>query len=131
MSYHTVSSPSIYMRHNWRACVSHEDFHDRRFLLVRKLQNQGFLLVKIISSLWKFCGHHHGSINTYGHFVSQKTFNMLLSHRKHFRYSLMTYRQIFKMSYTIGAGSGARTAYRLCIVLWQMVCNFVVFLLPL
>jgi hypothetical protein len=119
MSYHTFSSPSICMIHYWRACVSHDDFDDNRFLLVRKLQNQGFLLVNIISSLWKLYGHHHGSINKYGHFVSQKTFNILLSHRKHFRYSFVTYRRIFKMSNMIGASSGTRTSYRFCIVLWQ------------
>jgi hypothetical protein len=38
----------------------------------------------------------------------------------------MTYRWIFKMSNTIGASSGTRTAYRFCIVLWQwfVICRF-------
>jgi len=35
-----------------RACGSYQDFLDRRFLLTRKLLNQGFLLVKLKSSLF-------------------------------------------------------------------------------
>ena len=42
-----------------RACGSHHDFHDRGLLLTRKLLNQGFLLVKLKSSLRKFYGRHH------------------------------------------------------------------------
>jgi hypothetical protein len=39
-----------------RACGSYQDFHDRGFLLTRKLLNQRFLLVKLKSSLRKFKG---------------------------------------------------------------------------
>ena len=37
-----------------RACGSYQDFLDRRLLLTRKLLNQGFLLVKLKSSLRKY-----------------------------------------------------------------------------
>jgi hypothetical protein len=37
-----------------RACGSYQDFPDRGLLLTRKLLNQGFLLVKLRSSLRKF-----------------------------------------------------------------------------
>jgi hypothetical protein len=39
-----------------RACGSYQDFLDRGLLLTRKLLNQGFLLVKLKSSLRKFYG---------------------------------------------------------------------------
>jgi hypothetical protein len=42
-----------------RACGSYQDFLDRGLLLTRKLLNQGFLLVKLKSSLRTFHGHHH------------------------------------------------------------------------
>ena len=40
--------------HYFRACGSYQDFLDRWMLLTRNLLNQGFLLVKLKSSLWKF-----------------------------------------------------------------------------
>ena len=36
-----------------RACGSYHDFLDRGLLLTRELLNQGFILVKLKSSLWK------------------------------------------------------------------------------
>jgi hypothetical protein len=42
-----------------RACGSYQDFLDRGLLLTRKLLNQGFLLVKLMSSLRIFFGRHH------------------------------------------------------------------------
>jgi hypothetical protein len=42
-----------------RTCGSHQDFLDRGLLLTRKLLNQGFLLVKLKSSLRTFYGRHH------------------------------------------------------------------------
>jgi hypothetical protein len=45
--------------HYSRACGSCRDFLDRRLLLTRKPLIQGFLLVKLKSSLRKFYGHHH------------------------------------------------------------------------
>jgi hypothetical protein len=41
-----------------RACVSYQDFLDKGLLLTKKLLNQGFLLVKLKSSLRKFYGCH-------------------------------------------------------------------------
>jgi hypothetical protein len=42
-----------------RACGSYKDFLDKVVLLTRKLLNQGFLLVKLKSSLRKFYGRPH------------------------------------------------------------------------
>ena len=46
-----------------RACGSYQDFLDRELLLTRKLLNQGFLLVKLKSSLRKFYGRRHDLID--------------------------------------------------------------------
>ena len=59
---------------------SYQDFLDRGLLLTRKLLNQGFLLVKLKSSLRKFCGRHHYYVDRYGIAVSQMTTNMFRSH---------------------------------------------------
>jgi len=59
-----------------RACGSCQDFLDRGLLLTRKLQNQGFLLVKLKSSLGKFYGRHHVLVDCYGISVSQMTTDM-------------------------------------------------------
>jgi hypothetical protein len=56
-----------------RACVSYPDFLDGRVLLTRKLLNQGFILVKLKSSLRKHYDHHHELVNRYGISVSQMT----------------------------------------------------------
>jgi len=45
-------------------------------LLTRKLLNQGFLLVKLKSSLRKFYSHHHDIVNRYGIPVSLMTMNI-------------------------------------------------------
>ena len=55
---------------------SYQDFLDRGLLLTRKLLNQGFLLVKLKSSLWKFYGRHHDFVDRYGISVSQMTTDM-------------------------------------------------------
>ena len=55
-----------------RACGSYQDFLDRGLLLTRKLLNQGFLLVKLKSSLRKFYGRHHDLVDHYGISVSQR-----------------------------------------------------------
>ena len=51
---------------NSRACGSYQDFLDRGLLLTWKLLNQGFLLVKLKSSLRKFYGRHHDLVDRYG-----------------------------------------------------------------
>jgi hypothetical protein len=56
-----------------RACGSYRDFLDRGLLLTRKLLNQGFLLVKLKSSLRKFYGRHHDLVDRYWIYVSQMT----------------------------------------------------------
>ena len=48
---------------------------DRGLLLIRKLLNQGFLLVKLKSSLRKFYGRHHDLVDRYG-ILSQMTTDM-------------------------------------------------------
>jgi hypothetical protein len=60
-----------------RACGSYQDFLDRGLLLTRKLLHQGFLLVKLKSSLQKFYGRHHDFVDHYGISVSQMTMDML------------------------------------------------------
>ena len=59
-----------------RPCGSYQDFLDRGLLLKRKLLNQGFLLVKLKSSLLKFYGRHHDLVDRYGISVSQMTTDM-------------------------------------------------------
>ena len=59
-----------------RVCGSYQDFLDRGLLLTRKLLNQGFLLIKMKSSLRKFYGHRHDLVDRYGIYVSQMTTDM-------------------------------------------------------
>ena len=59
-----------------RACGSYQDFLDRGLLLTRKLLNQGFLLVKLKSSLRKFYGRHYDLVDPYGISVSQMIMDM-------------------------------------------------------
>jgi hypothetical protein len=60
-----------------RACGSYQDFLDRGLLLTRKLLNQGFLLVKLKSSLRNFYGRHNDLVDRCGISVSQMTTDML------------------------------------------------------
>jgi hypothetical protein len=57
-----------------RACGSYQDFLG--LLLTRKLLNQGFLLVKLKSSLRQFYDRHHDLVDRYGISVSQMTKDM-------------------------------------------------------
>ena len=59
-----------------RACCSYQDFLDRGLLLTRKLLNQGFLLVKLKSSLRKCYDRQHDLVDRYGISVSQMTTDM-------------------------------------------------------
>jgi hypothetical protein len=59
-----------------RACGSYQDFLDRWLLLTRKLLNQGFLLVRLKSSLRKFYDRHHDLVDRYGISESQMTTDM-------------------------------------------------------
>ena len=60
------------IRHS-RAFGSYQDFLVRGLLLTRKLLNQGFLLVKLKSSLRVFYGRHDDLVDRYGISVSQMT----------------------------------------------------------
>jgi hypothetical protein len=62
------------IRH-FRACGSYQDFLDIGLLLTRKLLSQVFRLVKLKSSLRKFCDHHHKLVDRYRISVSQMTTN--------------------------------------------------------
>ena len=66
-----------------------------RLLHTLKLPNQGFLLVKLKSSLQKFYGRHHNLIDCYGISVSQMT-TICSTCRKHFPVlsSFMTYHRV-------------------------------------
>jgi hypothetical protein len=59
-----------------RGCSSYQDFLDRGLLLTRKLLIQGFLLVKLNSSLRKLYCRHHDMVDRYGISVSQMTTDM-------------------------------------------------------
>jgi hypothetical protein len=52
------------------------DFLDRGLLLTRKLLTQGFLMVKLKSSLRKFYDRHHDLVDRYGIYVSHITTDM-------------------------------------------------------
>jgi hypothetical protein len=54
-----------------RDCGSYQDFLNRGLLQTGKLLNQGFLLVKLKSSLRKFYDRHHDLVDHYRIYVSQ------------------------------------------------------------
>ena len=54
-----------------RASASYQDLFDKGMLLTRKLLKQGFVLVKVKSSLRKCYGRHHHLANRYVISVSQ------------------------------------------------------------
>ena len=56
-----------------RVCGSYQNFRDIGLMLTRKLLYQGFLLVKLRTSLRKFYGRHHDLVVRYGLSVSQMT----------------------------------------------------------
>ena len=55
---------------------SYQDFLYRGFLLTQRLQNQGFLLVRLKSSLRKFSSGHPDLVDRYGISMSQMTTDM-------------------------------------------------------
>ena len=59
-----------------RTCGSYQDYLDRGLLLTRKLLKQGFLLVKLNSSLRQYYSRHHDLVNRYGICMSQITTDM-------------------------------------------------------
>ena len=95
-----------------RTCGSYQNFLDRGFLLTRKLLNQRFLLVKLMSLLQRFYCRHHDLVDRYGISVSQMT-TICSTCRKHFPVvsSFMTYHLVCNYINTTGATSGTSTAY--------------------
>ena len=77
-----------------RVCGSYHDNHDRGLLLTRKLLNQGFLVVKLKSSLRKFYGHHNDLVNRQGISVSQMTTYFLRLNHKPVLFSFMTHHRV-------------------------------------
>jgi len=59
-----------------RVYGSYQDYLDRWLLLIMKLLNQWFLLVKLKSSLRKLYGRHHDLVDRYVISVSQMTTDM-------------------------------------------------------
>ena len=53
------------IRYFLRPCRSQQDLLDKSLLLRRKLQNQGFILGNLKSSLGKFYNRHHELVNSY------------------------------------------------------------------
>ena len=68
---HTLYIADVFFNcmHDSASC---QDFFDRGLLLTRKLLNEGFLLIKLQSSLRKFYGRHHDLVNRYETSVSHK-----------------------------------------------------------
>ena len=81
------------MKRYSRACGSYRDFLDRGLMLTRKLLNQGFLLVKLKSSLRKFYGRHWLTVLE---FLCHKWSRICSTGRKHFpvHSSFTTYNRI-------------------------------------
>ena len=97
-----------------RACGSYQNTLDRGLLLIRKLLNQGYLLVKLKSSSRKLYGRHNELVDRYGISVSQMTADMFHL-RKHSPVlsSFMTYHPVCnkrKMK-TFRTTCGGETAY--------------------
>jgi len=94
-------------------CASTVVYGRRSDIIIIELLNQGFPLVKLKSSLWKFYGRHHDLANRYGASVSQMTMDVCSICRKHFSVlsSFMTYHRVCNYSNTMSATSGAGTAY--------------------
>ena len=94
-----------------RVCGSYQDFIDRGLLLTKATEPR-ILMVKLKSSLRKFCGRHHDLVNRYGTSVSQIT-TICSTCREHFPVisSFITYHRVCNQSNTTGATNGAGTAH--------------------
>ena len=78
-----------------RACGPYQDFLDGGLLLTRTLLNQGFLLVKLKSTLRKCYGRHHDWL-TVMEYLCHKWRRICFTCRKHFPVisSFMTYHRV-------------------------------------
>ena len=95
-----------------KASSSYQDVFDIGLLLRMKLLNQGFLLVRLKSSLRKCYGRHHAFADRYGLFLSQMTTDMF-HFSTHFSgiSSFMTYYRVSNQINTTTATSAAGTSY--------------------
>ena len=101
---------SVHSQNKYTIC--NQDFLDRGLLLTRKLLNQGFLFVRLKSSLGKFDGSHDDLVNCYRTSVSQMTTNMFyLCNHNPVLSSFMTYHRVSNKSNMMCGNSGAGTAY--------------------
>ena len=93
-----------------RACGSYQNFLDRGLLLTRKLLNQGFLWVKLKTSLRKFYGCM--TWLTVMEYLCHKRPRICSTCRKHFLVlsSFTTYYRV-RNKINTGATSGTGTAY--------------------
>ena len=78
-----------------RVCGSYQDFPNRGLLLTRKLLNQGFLLVKLKSSLRTFYGRHHDLVDAM-EYLCHEWPRICSTCRRHFPIlsSFMTYHRV-------------------------------------
>jgi hypothetical protein len=99
------------IRYSW-ACGSYQDFLDRRLLLTRKLLNQGFLLVKLKSSLRKVYGRHRETLLTVTEYLCHKWPRICSTCRKQFPVlsSFIASRRVCNYSNATGVTSGWGTA---------------------
>jgi len=107
-----------YIRYS-RAYGSYKDFIDRRFLLIRKLHNQGFLVAKFKSSLRKSSWCHRDLCIRYGWGICFVCHTHLLS-------SFMNYDLVCNKNTKIGVASGIclnRIALRPTIVFGKYRCS--------
>jgi len=128
-----------------RACGSFQDFLGRWLLLKRRLLNQGFLLVKLKSSLRKFYGGHHDLVDRYRISVSQKNPSVLNTSRSfphsclitefvtrlarrvpHVGHKLLTLPEYLSSPWMLW-GLYYLIVCFLCNVLYIIVCSFVCF----
>ena len=95
-----------------RACGSYQDFLDTGLLLTRKLLNQGFLLIKLRSSLRKYLVATMTWL-TVMEYLRHKWPRICSTCCKHFPVlsSFMTYHQVCNQINTTGVTSGRGTAY--------------------
>ena len=101
-----------YISLSWysRACGSYQDFLDRGLLLTMKLLNQGFILVRLKSSLFTVAIVTWLTVMEY---MCHKWPRICSTCRKHFPVfsSFMTYHRVCSLINTTGVTSGAGTAY--------------------
>jgi hypothetical protein len=126
----------------FRACGSYHSFRYRGLLLTRKLLDQGMILIKLKSSHRIFYGRHHDLVK-----LCHKWPRICSVCRYHNQviFLFMTYHRVCNKSSTTGTTCRAGTVYPsdahglrvtrnvtfLCIILYIVVCPFLLFLLAI